>query len=140
MSIFKRSATCLAVMVSAVAATTAVTASPSSAASDLDAWALCKMGIILCGDAHFVSDAGSGNERLEISDDATDGYGVAVENYRYDLADIGPYFGWNRNGAGTIVNYTLHITEGARFEMRICPEQNGAVLYQYCSAWENGYA
>jgi hypothetical protein len=140
MSILKRGATCLAVIVSAVAATTVVTASPSSAASDVDAWALCKMGIILCGDAHFVSDAGGGNERLEISDDNSDGYGVAVENYRYDLADIGPYFGWNRKEGGTVVNNTPHITEGARFEIRICPEQDAVVLYQYCSAWENGYA
>ena len=144
MSILKRTVTRVAVMLAAIGGVTAVVASPSYAASDLDTWVDGIMGPlgepILFGDAHFVADAGNGNEGLEISDDQTDGYGVAVENYRYDLSDIGPYWGWNRDGGGTTVNYTLHITEGARFEMRICPEQDGVVAFTYCSKWVNGYA
>jgi hypothetical protein len=63
-----------------------------------------------------------------------------VENYRFDLANIGPYWGWNRIPSPSTVDYTLHITEGARFEFRVCAEYQGIVLTAYCSPWANGYA
>jgi hypothetical protein len=119
-----------------------MTASPSFAAAGpgSDAVADCYWSLQSCGSAYFTSEVLDGSEELSIYDDYADGYGVAVENYRYDLANIGPYWGWNRTGAYTVVNYTMHITEGARFEFRVCPEKNGVVVTDYCSVWANGFA
>jgi hypothetical protein len=132
---------CLATMVATVTGAAVLAAGPAVAApSASDAWAYCEWAGESCGYAYFTSEVGDGTERLSISDQFADGWGVAVENYRYDLANIGPYWGWNRIPSPSTVNYTLHITEGARFEFRVCAEYKGIVLTAYCSPWANGYA
>jgi hypothetical protein len=131
----------LAIMVIAATGATLVAASPTfAAATTNDASATCFWSLGSCGSANFTAEVSDGSEILAIWDDNADGFGVAVENYRYDLANIGPYWGWNRTPAVSVTFYTLHIAEAVRFEFRVCPEQNGVPLTDHCGAWANGYA
>jgi hypothetical protein len=138
----KRAVAWLGAMVIAASGATVATATPAFAASD--AQAACHWPptttLTSCGFAYFTSEVGDGTEQLAIRDEVADGYGVAVENYRYDLSNPGPYYGWNRDGADTVTYYTLHITEGALFKFRVCPEQDGFAFEDYCGPWAYGYA
>jgi len=140
-SMVKRTMAWLGVTTSTVAGVLVVAVSPALAASDAEA--VCWWDTLhtdTCGYAYFKSEVGDGTEKLTIEDDLADGYGVAVENYRYDLANTGPYYGLNRKGAGTTVDYILHIPEGTRFAFRVCPEKDGIAYLDYCGVWANGYA
>jgi hypothetical protein len=134
-----RTMTWLAAMVVAASGATVAAAGPAFAASDASASCQWPSGES-CGFAYFTSEMGDGSEQLSIRDATGDGYGVAVENYRWDLANKGPYWGWNREGTGTVTYYALNITEGARFQFRACPEQFGIVDEDHCGAWAYGIA
>jgi hypothetical protein len=138
-SIVKRTAAWLGVTTSAVAGVLVVAASPALAASDAEAYCWWNLSDT-CGYARFISEVGDGTEKLVIEDDFADGWGVAVENYRYDLANTGPYYGMNRKGAYTTTTYVLHIPEGKRIAFRVCPEKDGIAYLDYCGVWANGYA
>ncbi|MFI7065311.1 hypothetical protein ACIBL3_30250 [Kribbella sp. NPDC050124] len=77
---------------------------------------------------------------LSIHDSYADGYGIAVENWRFDLADTGPYWGYNRNGSGTTTSYQLHMPNLGKIEIRVCGEQDGIAIWSDCGHWVTGYA
>ena len=72
------------------------------------------------GRAYFTHDYTNGTELLEVFDDKADGHSVAVYNTRYDLADPGPYPGYNHTGKGTVKKYVLHMPEGSRIDFHVC--------------------
>ncbi|GAA5177265.1 hypothetical protein GCM10023322_01590 [Rugosimonospora acidiphila] len=131
MALVKRTTTWLAVTVAAVAAATVVTAGPSFAVSPTSATATASVGY-----AYFNADT----QVLSIHDSHADGYGIAVINYRYDLANIGPYYGWNREGSGTTTYYYLHMPPLGEIKFYVCPEQNGVVIEYECGSRAFGYA
>jgi hypothetical protein len=132
MSIVKRTATWLAIMVAAATTATVVAASPSSAATvPTSATAYASVG-----DAHF--DAYT--QTLVIHDAHADGYGIAVRNFRLDLADPGPYWGWNRDGNGTYVTYQLHMPNLAEIQFWVCAEKDGLAIASTCGPRAIGYA
>jgi hypothetical protein len=132
MSNMKRTITWLAVVVAATATATVMAASPSSAATvPTSATATSPYGW-----AHF--DANT--QVLSIYDAHSDGYGIGVINYRSDLANPGPYDGWNRDGAGTTVYYQLHMPNLAWIKFYVCPEQDGIIIVSTCGARAIGYA
>jgi opacity protein-like surface antigen len=123
----------------------AVAASPAAAAADAqafcdDTWDSEYGYWTACGDAFFKSEDGSGNEHLYLYDDSADGYGVVVENYRYDLADTGPYYGWVTAGKGHNNSWTLHIPEDEYIQFRVCPEKGGTIYDNLCGEWVWGQA
>jgi len=70
---------------------------------------------------------------LEVFDDKADGHSVAVYNTRYDLADPGPYPGYNHTGKGTVKKYVLHMPEGSRIDFHVClTEGEGPPLENTC--------
>ncbi|WP_203922812.1 hypothetical protein [Rugosimonospora africana] len=132
MSIVKRTTTWLAVTVAAATTATVVGASPSSAATvPTSVTATSPVGY-----AYFNADT----QVLSIHDSRADGYGIAVINYRYDLANVGPYYGWNREGNGTTTYYYLHMPYLGEIKFRVCAEQDGVVLNFDCSVNVFGYA
>ncbi|HEY2672167.1 MAG TPA: hypothetical protein VGJ07_17585 [Rugosimonospora sp.] len=130
----KRTTTWLAVMVAAAATATVMAASPSSA----DTFPTSATATASVGWAHF--DAYT--QVLSIYDAHPDGYGIAVVNNRSDLANPGPYYGWNRDGYGTTVYYDLHMPNLASIRFYVCPEQDGVILSYTgrCGTTAIGYA
>ncbi|HEY2738267.1 MAG TPA: hypothetical protein VGK45_07660, partial [Thermoanaerobaculia bacterium] len=116
MSNMKRTMACLAVMVIAAAGATMVAPSPSFASAG-DAFSE-----IAGGEADFMNL--NSQTVLVVYDGRADGYGIAVENYRWDLADPGPYWGWNRGGYYTQVTYVLHMPKDGEIQFRACLEDN----------------
>lgn len=144
--IVRRTTALLAVM-GAAAAATVVAAGPSSAAtSPTSATALsptiAPTSVTAYGPggkfgyAHF--DAMS--QVLSIHDSHADGYGIQVANWRYDLADTGPYYGYNRDGSGTTTYYQLHMPDLGKIDIRVCGEQDGIAIWSDCGTWVTGYA
>ena len=132
MSIVKRTTTRLAVIVAAAATVAVVSASPSFATgSPANAQAT-----IAGGYGYFTADG----EILTARDTKADGYGVVVMYYRYDLANTGPYYLWNRDGNGTSIYRTVHMPYGVEIKLYACPEQDGIILNYKCSASAFGYA
>lgn len=134
MSIVKRTTAWLAVMVAAAATATVVAGSPSFAATvPTSATATSSYGWV-----HFDADT----RVLSIHDSHADGYGIAALNYRYDLADIGPYIGWNRDGNGTTTYYQLHMPYLGEIKFYACPEQDGIYIdvNHSCGQSAFGYA
>ena len=82
-----------------------------------------------CGYAFFVSEVGDGSEYLTVYDTNDDGLGVAVENWRYDLSNHGPYLGIVTSGNGAGYTWTLHIPEGKEIDFRVCPYTHAHGLY-----------
>lgn len=110
-----------------------VAAAPAAAASD--ARANCGEtesnsggGYKSCGYALFVN-ASDGSEYLTVYDTNDDGLGVAVQNWRKDLSDEGPYLGIVTTGSGTGNTWTLHIPEGQKIDFRVCPYTHAHGLY-----------
>ena len=135
----------LAVPFGAVAALVAATATPAAAATD--ARANCSYtysnkygGYSICGYAVFESQASNGNETLTVVDYNDDGLGVAVQNYRFDLADTGPYLG-TVGGTGQSKTYTLHMPEGSQIKFRVCAYTTAHGIYSdICGDWVTGTA
>jgi opacity protein-like surface antigen len=121
-------------------------AAPAAAASD--AKAVCpetfsnsRDHYYSCGYALFVSEVGDGSEYLTLYDTNDDGYGVAVENWRHDLSDPGPYLGIVTTGYGTGYTWTLHIPEGQKIDFRVCPYTHAHGLYDLlCGPMVTGVA
>jgi hypothetical protein len=134
MSNVKRIMVCLAVMVIAATGAAIVAPSPSFAHLPDDAGSY-----IAGGDAYFDQQLYC-NAVLSVYDGDSDGYGIAVENYRWDPADPGPYWGWNREGAYTEVSYILHMPYEGEIQFRACLENNGVPIMSSCGAWAYGYA
>jgi len=132
MSIVKRTMTWLAVSVAAAATVTVASASPSFAAG-APANAQAK---IAGGYGYFTADG----EILTARDTKADGYGIVVMYYRYDLANTGPYYLWNRDGNGTSIYRSFHMPYGAEIKFYACPEQDGIILNYECSGSAFGYA
>lgn len=131
--IVKRTMTWLAVMVASVATAMVVTASPSSAASSGDISATANGP---AGWAYFNADT----MILSIHDSHQDGYGVVVPNFRSDLGNTKPYYGWNRDGYDTTTYYYLHMPYGASIKFQVCSEKDGALIGGTCGASAWGYA
>jgi hypothetical protein len=142
----KRTLARVAVPLGAVAAVIAATATPAAAAED--GWAECGMtvsdssGVLWpCGYAYFESEVGDGTEELRLYDENDDGYGVIVQNYRYDMADPGPYSGTVTSGEGSRRVWTLHMPEGTKILFRACPYTRAHGIYTGdCSNWAWGTA
>jgi hypothetical protein len=121
-------------------------AAPAAAASDAstyceDTWSNTRDDYYPCGWAKFISEYGDGTERLTLVDNNDDGYGVAVENYRFDLSYAGPYQGVVTAGSGASTTWTLHIPEGINIEFRVCPYTHAHGLYtSLCGLWVTGTA
>jgi hypothetical protein len=131
-SIVKRTTTWLAITMAAAATAAVVAASPSSAAGgDVSATANGSAGW-----AFFNADT----MVLSIHDSHADGYGVAVPNYRGDLGNTKPYYGWNRDGNGSTTYYYLHMPYGASIKFQVCKEQDGIAILSTCGASVTGYA
>jgi hypothetical protein len=125
-STVKRIAARLAAMVTAISTITAVTAG-SSFARTFPATALATSS---AGYGYFNGDV----QILAIHDSHSDGYGVAIIYYRYDLSHTGPYYAWNREGSGTTTYLYLNMPPGTEFRLYSCPEQGGIVLGYECGA------
>ncbi|WP_329003021.1 hypothetical protein OHA18_07340 [Kribbella sp. NBC_00709] len=142
MSIVQRTATRLAVVLSVVTAITVAVAGPSSAVTNAPEGPAVSGGDVsvtstnAAGWAHFDADTNT----LSIHDSHADGYGVVVVDFRSDLANPGPYRGWNREGAGTTTYYPLHMPYGATFKFVVCSEQDGLQISSTCSAQVTGSA
>jgi opacity protein-like surface antigen len=132
MSIVKRVATWLAVLVAAATTATVVTASPSFAATvPTNALSTATVGY-----GYFNADT----QVLSIHDSHADGYGVVVVYYRYDLAKTGPYYAWNREGNGTTTYVYFHMAPLAEIKIYACPEKGGIALTSRCGSPAFGYA
>lgn len=132
MSVMKRNTAWLSLIVAAATTVTVVAASPSFAAGgDISATATASAGW-----AHFDAD----NNVLSIYDAHPDGYGVVVVNFRSDLANPGPYYGWNRDGSGSTVHYQLHMPYGASIKFEVCSEKDGLLIGGTCGVRAIGYA
>lgn len=95
-----------------------------------------------CGYAQFLSNSiyGVGEELLVVTDLNDDGWSAAVQNYRYDMADPGPYLGI-AGGINTDREYRLHMPEGTKIKFRVCPYKVNAGLYtSLCGPWVTGVA
>jgi hypothetical protein len=137
MSIVKRATTWLAVIVAAATTATVVGASPSFA---VGCSSICVptsvTGTSTVGTAYFNADT----QVLSIKDTHADGYGVAVINYRFDLANVGPYYGWNRDGYNTTTYYYLHMPYLGEIKFYVCPEKGGIIFESGCGQSAFGYA
>lgn len=92
------------------------------------------------GRAYFTHDYLNGTELLEVFDDKADGHSVMVENWRYDLDDIGPYPGYVHTGKGTSTKYVLHMPEGSRIDFRVCLAEGKAKIESTCGTRVVEYA
>jgi hypothetical protein len=123
LSIIKRTATRLAVLVAAIGTATVVAAGPSFAAYPITAEATSSVGY-----GFFNGEA----QILAIHDSHADGKGVAIMYYRYDLAKTGPYYAWNREGNGTTTYVYFNMPSGASIKLYACPEKGGMVITSGC--------
>lgn len=135
LSTVKRTATWLAITVLAATTTMVTAAGPSSAATVPTSITAYGPGGKF-GYAHFDADTNV----LSIHDSHADGYGIAVENRRSDLANPGPYWGYNRDGNGTTTYYQLHMPSLASISFRLCGEQDGIAIWSDCGEWVVGYS
>ncbi|WP_129842205.1 hypothetical protein [Streptomyces sp. RFCAC02] len=146
----KRRLASLAVPFGVTCAVVAATATPAAAASDARAacghtWSNTSSpstgAYYVCGYADFESEVGDGTEQLRLSDSNDDGYGVIVQNYRYDMSDPGPYTGTVTSGEGSKQTWTLHMPEGTKIKFRVCPFTHAHGTYtSLCGAWVTGTA
>ena len=127
----------------------AVLVAPTPAMAASDAYAFCgdtlgttSGNLDLCGDAFFKAEVGDGSEELTLQDDHADGYSAVVENYRYDLSDTGPYYGYVNGGVWSFETWSLHIPEGKKIKFRVCAGHAGYTESQlvHCGAWVTGTA
>ena len=129
------------ILAAAGAAAVAV-AGPAAATPDVARGPLVSGGDVsvtatnAAGWAHFDANTNT----LSIHDSHADGYGVVVVDFRSDLANPGPYWGWNREGAGTTTYYHLHMPYGAYFKFVVCNEDDGLEIASTCSQQVTGYA
>lgn len=123
-SMLKRTATRLAVVAATTATIATVTAGPSFA------YPVTALATSSAGYGYFNGDV----QIISIHDSHPDGYGVAIIYYRYDLAHIGPYYAWNREGYNTTTYLYLHMPAGTDIRLYACPEQGGIVLNWECGA------
>lgn len=130
MSIMKRTMTWLAVVVAAATTITVVTASPASALTASAA------AYGPAGWAYFDAD----DNILSIHDSHADGVGVVVPNYRSDLGNTKPYYGWNRDGYNTTTYYYLNMPYGASIKFQVCSESMGELIDNTCGAPAWGFA
>jgi hypothetical protein len=89
---------------------------------------------------YFESEVGDGTERLTIKDTSHDGHSVVVVNYRYDLENIGPYYGQLDDGYGSYKTWTLHMPEGTEIRFKVCAAEGGSILSDTCSSYVTGVA
>ena len=126
----------------------AVLVAPTPAMAASDASAYCGVtnttggGSLSCGWAYFTAEVGDGSEELLLEDDNADGYSAVVENYRWDLANPGPYYGYVNGGLHDSHTWTLHIPEGKQISFRVCAGHAGYTDSQlvHCGAWVAGTA
>jgi hypothetical protein len=131
----------IAVPAGVVGALVATIADPAVAATNAKAECGITRDGMPCGYATFKASGANGAERLYLLDFNSDGYGVAVENYRYDLAAHGPYYGTVTGGYEGKRMWTLHMLEGAKIKFRVCPYTSAHGIYSSkCGAWEQGTA
>ena len=128
MSIVKRITTRLA-MVVATATVTVVPISPSYATTYPDT----ALATSTVGYGYF-NGTDPYNQVLAVHDSHADGYGVAILYYRYDLANTGPYYAWNRYGNGTTSYYYFKMRPGAAIKLYACPEKGGIVINYLCGS------
>jgi len=132
MSIVKRTATRLAVMVAVAVTATAVAASPSFAATvPTNAVSTASVGY-----AYFNADT----QILSVHDTHADGYGVVAKYYRYDRSNTGPYYKWNKEGNGTTTYAYLTMAPLAEIKVYACPEKGGIIITSGCGPAAFGYA
>jgi len=125
MSIVKRATTRLAVVVAAAVTATVLATAPSYATYPTTALATASVGY-----GYFNGDI----KVLSIHDSHADGYGVAIIYYRYDLANTGPYYAWNREGNGTTTYLYLNMRPGAEIKFYACPEKGGIIINYECGS------
>ena len=124
----------------------AVLVAPTPAMAASDALAYCGVtnttggGSYNCGDAYFIAEVGDGSEELDLYDANADGYSAVVEIFRWDLANVGPYYGYANGGDGTHKVYSLHIPEGKEISFRVCAGHGGSTIVVDCGAWVSGIA
>jgi hypothetical protein len=132
MSIVRRITTWLAVVLAAATTATVVAASPSFAAIvPTDAYATSTVGY-----AYFNADT----QVLSLHDSHADGYGIVAMYYRYDLANPGPYYMWNREGNGTTLYHYFNLPYLTQIKVYACPEDEGVILAYKCGSRAFGYA
>lgn len=132
MSIVKRTAIRLGAIAAATVAVTAVGAGPSFAGIHAtNALSQNKFGY-----GYYYAD---GNV-LSIHDSRADGYGVVVKYYRYDRANTGPYYAWNREGNGTTTYVYLNLPPLAEIKIYTCGEQDGIIIWSDCAPRAFGYS
>jgi hypothetical protein len=93
-----------------------------------------------CGYAVFKSEVGDGTEQLILTDANADGHGVVVVNYRYDLSDVGPYYGWFSSKFGESRTWTLHIPEGSMILFQVCAQNDHLIIPGTCGGLADGQA
>ena len=130
-SIVKRTTTRVGVIQPRSVAATLAFAGPSFADVPANATATSSYGY-----GYFDSDS----QVISIHDSHSDGYGIAIIYYRYDKANVGPYYGWNRAGNGTTTYVYLNMPYGAEIKMYACPEDEGIILEYKCGSRAFGYA
>ena len=126
----------------------AVLVAPTPAMAASDASVFCGLttttggGSKYCGSAAFLAEVGDGSELLTLWDGNADGYSAVVEDYRWDLADPGPYYGYVNGGVSDSHTWSLHIPEGKEISFRVCAGHAGYTDSQlvHCGAWVVGTA
>jgi uncharacterized membrane protein len=88
----------------------------------------------------FESEMGDGTEGLTLMDLSGDGHSVVVVNYRYDLENIGPYYGTVTTGNTTQKQWILHMPEGTMIRFKVCAAEGGSILSSTCSPYVTGIA
>jgi hypothetical protein len=134
-SIVKRTTTWLTVLVAAATTATLAAAGPSFAATTKPTSITAYGPGGRYGYAYYNADTNI----LSIHDSSADGYGIAVPNWRSDVAG-GPYYGWNRAGSGTTIYYQLRMPPLASIQFRVCAEQDGLIIPSGCGPWVIGYS
>lgn len=124
-SMFRRVTAWFAALVAATVVTSTLTAGSSFAVDPIDGTATSSAGY-----GYFNGET----QILAIHDSHADGKGVAIMYYRYDLANTGPYYAWNREGNGTTTYLVLHMPGNARIKFYACPEDGGLIFNYECGA------
>lgn len=130
MSIVRRAATVIAILVTAMA-TMATSDATAATSGDISAVAYGQPGW-----AYFNADI----LVLSIHDSHADGYGVVVPYFRSDVGNTKPYYAWNRYGNDTTSYYYFHMPYGTRFKFQVCREKAGMLIGGTCGASAYAYA
>jgi len=79
-------------------------------------------------------------EHFKVYDRAADGHSVVVLQWLSD--GTGPYFGWNPNGSGSVVDIDLDLPEGDWIFFKACLGEYGnkTIVSATCSAGVTDYA